>query len=75
MAVVAAEPAHLTFTGTLVLLVVHLDVVLGLASEFVLAEEGRVSTLKDINVGVVECGITVHVDESVTLAQMQSTER
>jgi len=75
MVVVAAEPVHLAFASALVLLVVHLDIVLWVAPELVLAEEGRVSALEDVDVGEVKCGITMLVDESVMLAQMQSPGR
>ena len=67
---VSTELAHLTLARAFVLLVAHLHIVLWLAAHAVLVEEGRVATLEDVDVGVVQCRVTVHVQLAVPLAKM-----
>lgn len=72
---VFAELAHLALAGTLVLLVAHLDIVLRVASQSVLVEEGRIPALEDVDVGVVERGVAVHVQLSVAFAEVESPKK
>ena len=67
---VSTELAHLTLARAFVLLVAHLHIVLWLAAHAVLVEEGRVATLEDVDIGVVQCRVTVHVQLAVPLAKM-----
>ncbi len=72
---IALQQRHLPRTVFLVEMVVHLDVALRLASRAMVGVEGRVASRQDVDLGIEELGVAMHVLMSVSVAQMQRHTR
>jgi hypothetical protein len=68
---VSTEFPHFTLAGVLMGFIIHFNIILGFAPKLVQIEERRISTFKNIDIWVRESGVTVHVQLSISLANMQ----
>ena len=59
------DPGHAALAGLFVALVVHLDIVLGVAFARLLAVEAAVATVQDVHLGEGKAGVVFHVDVAV----------
>lgn len=69
---VAAELTHLPLASVLVRLVIHANIALRLALVAVFQEESRIASVKNVDVGVEQGWVAVHVQLAVALTQLVS---
>ena len=54
--------------------ILHGNIILWFTTFFVVREEAAIATLKDIDFGVVEFGVLMHVEMSIAIAKMESPD-
>jgi hypothetical protein len=69
---VLAEASHLSLACVCMLFGVHLNVILGEASTSVLGEEGTVSTIQNVHLGVGKLRVVFRIRRAIVLPDMTS---
>lgn len=68
------EIAHFAGAGGFVSFVLHGNVTLWFTPTLVIGKETAITALEDVDFGVVEFGILVHVDVTVAITEMKGSE-